>query len=315
MVSPPGFSSLQEMEGSAWLENIRSNFHKGIWPKECVRCEEIEAIGQTSIRQYSIKRHEQQRRSDYLQIGGVLDNICNSACQFCDGHFSTKIGSLVDKKSYPIVDNAKLFWDLPQERIVMLDINGGEPSASKNYKRLLENLPPNLEKLRINTNGSMIIPGLDRIIDRGVDVTVTMSFDGMGSVHDYVRWPISWTAFEKNLDYYQNTTGLNLDLWSTVNSLNIIELDNLIDYAQQRSINHAYALLATPLQLNVGYTNPLTRAAKIKYTSSDNQSLAKLASIIATEKDNTTELTQYIQYNDQLRGIRVQDYLGNVLQS
>lgn len=312
MVSPPRYQSLQELDESQWLKHIRLKFKQGLWPNECVRCEEIESIGQESIRQYSIKRHGQQRIPDYLQIGGVLDNICNSACQFCDPLLSTKIGSLIDKKAYPIVDNSKSFWNLPQDRIILLDISGGEPSASKNYKHLLDNLPPNLEKLRINTNGSLIIPGLDRIIDAGVDVTVTMSFDGLEFVHDYVRWPITWKNFEKNLDYYQTLVGLKLDLWTTVNALNINSLDSLIAYAQHRSINHAYAMLAEPRELNVGYKNPLTQVAKIKYTNSDNQSLANLANIIATKSDNTNELMQYIQYNDKLRGIRIEDYLGDI---
>lgn len=211
------------------------------------------------------------------------------------------------------MDNSKLFWDLPQERIVLLDINGGEPSASKNYKRLLENLPPNLEKLRINTNGSLIIPGLSRIIDSGVDVTVTMSFDGIGPVHDYVRWPIVWEHLERTLEHYQKIPGLHIDLWTTVNALNINDLDNLIHYAKRRSLDHAYAMLATPTELNVGYKNPLTEAAKIKYTKCDNQTLTDLANIIATKQNNSDELIQYVRRNDRLRGIQIEHYLGNVL--
>lgn len=101
MVSPPGFGSLKELDDSAWLRDVKHQFDQGLWPRECIRCEEIESVNQTSIRQYSIKRHDQQTRSDYLQIGGVLDNICNSACQFCNSSLSTKIGSLIRKKTIP----------------------------------------------------------------------------------------------------------------------------------------------------------------------------------------------------------------------
>ena len=42
-----------------------------------------------------------------------------------------------------------------RNRIVELDVNGGEPTASKNYKKLLSNLPSNIRIVRINTNGKL----------------------------------------------------------------------------------------------------------------------------------------------------------------
>lgn len=311
MLDPPKFRSLEDLESSKWLQDIKQEFSRDIWPKECRRCEEIEHIGQTSVRQHSIKRHNEEPIPNYFQVGGVLDNICNSACQFCSAALSTKIGSLIDKKTYPMIDNSRSFWNLPQDRIVMLDVNGGEPSASKNYKKLLENLPPNLKKLRINTNGSLIISGLDKIAKSGIEVTVTMSFDGMGSVHDYVRWPIKWSTFEKTLETYLNTTGVNLDLWTTVNALNVNSLDRLINYAQKKSINHSYALLSFPSALNICYKNAFTLAAKTKFSNSDDQSLVKLSDIMAGGKNNTTELIDFIRHNDQLRNIQIQDYFDD----
>lgn len=313
MVSPPKFADLVALESSQWLDQIKKDFQDGTWPKECERCKDSESTGQTSIREFSIERHKTETVSDYLQVGGVLDNICNSACQFCNQFLSTKIGSLYNAKTYHIVDNSESFYNLPQDRIVMLDINGGEPSASKNYKNLLENLPPNLKKLRINTNGSLIIPGLDKIAEAGVEVTITMSFDGIGPVHDYLRWPIRWTTFEKNLMVYKDTPGINLDLWTTVNAFNINSLDQLIDYAKQCSVDHAYAMLSAPKQLDIKYKNPLTTLAKIKYSNCDNKALIDISELIATKEDNTFELTNFIKHNDQLRQIQIQDYLGDII--
>lgn len=312
MISPPGFQSLKLLDSSQWLQQVKNDFNQGIWPKECKRCQDKEQIGEISVRQHSIRRHQDQKKSDYLQIGGVLDNICNSACQFCGAALSTKIGSL-SNKNYLIVDNAQSFWDLPQERITMLDINGGEPSASPNYKKLLENLPSNLETLRINTNGSLIVPNLDKIIDAGIAVTITMSFDGMGLIHDYIRWPIRWQVFERNMETYRVIPGLDLDLWTTVNALNINSLSEMQQFAKSRSIKHSFAMLENPPALNIKYKNPLTSAAKIKYNQCDDESLVRLSDMIATEIDNTEVLKSFIESNDRLRNIQIENYLGDVL--
>ena len=166
------------------------------WPKECVRCKRSEDVNQDSIRIKSIDRHKilKPLKEDYLVVGGVLDNICNSACQSCNSELSTKIGSL-ESKHYTKLNNIDKFWELPQSRILEVDVNGGEPTASKNYKKILANLPENTKIVRMNTNGSRMIKELEDILKKRIMVIVTLSFDGTGNVHDYVRWPIKWTNY------------------------------------------------------------------------------------------------------------------------
>ena len=201
MVNSPEFDTLEQMDTSEWLRNIKRS--PDTWPKECVRCQQTEQINNTSIRLNSIKFDKKQTHPDYLTVGGVLDNICNSACQSCNQNLSTKIGSLTSN-DYPMIDNSTAFWQLPLERVVHLDINGGEPSASKNYRNILKNIPPSVTSVRINTNCSMVIPEIQQLLDKNIHVTVTVSLDGIGRVHDYVRWPIKWENFERNLDIYKN---------------------------------------------------------------------------------------------------------------
>ena len=202
-----------------------------------------------SIRLHSINLDQKQIQSDYLQVGGVLDNLCNAGCLTCDKDHSTKIGSL-SSRTFPIIDNSNKFWDLPQQRILHLDINGGEPSYSKNYKRLLQNLPPNLKTLRLNTNGSVVLNDLVDVANKGVEVTVTISFDGVGKVHEFVRWPLKWDEFYNNLMVYK-TMPVKVNLWTTVSALNIDDLENIVEFAKQHNIDHDYAYLVYPTELRV----------------------------------------------------------------
>ena len=253
MVMAPEFDSLDQMESSEWLQSIKSQFQQNQWPAECVRCQEVEQESPSSIRIHAVALDHSETMPDYLQVGGVLDNVCNAACQTCSPACSTRIGAL-SAKTFPIVNNSDRFWSLPQDRIRHLDINGGEPSYSKNYKQLLQNLPPNLRTLRLNTNCNTVLEELADITARGIEVTVTVSCDGIGSVFEFMRWPIAWDTFYQNLMTYK-TMPVRLNLWTTVSVLNVNDLPNIQAFAREHGIDHGYAYLKQPAVLDVNNTD------------------------------------------------------------
>jgi sulfatase maturation enzyme AslB (radical SAM superfamily) len=249
MVDAPEFKTLEHMESSSWLVNTQELMKFDQWPRECIRCQEIEEEDQESIRIHALALKQQTIVQNYLQVGGVLDNVCNAACLTCNENLSTRIGSLKGRV-FPIIDNSSSFWKIPQHRIVHLDINGGEPSYSKNYRQILNNLPPNLKTLRLNTNGSTVLTELVQIADKGVDVTVTVSCDGIKEMHELNRWPISWPDFYKNLMIYK-TMPVKLNLWTTVSRLNVNSLEEIQQFAKDHGIDHNYAYLKQPFELSV----------------------------------------------------------------
>ena len=253
MVGAAQFDSLKDMRESRWLRKKKEQFAAGVWPNECVRCQEVEVEGPTSVRIHALALDETETNPDYIQVGGVLDNICNAACMTCSPECSTRIGAL-HSKTFPIVDNSNRFWDLPQEHIRHLDINGGEPSYSKNYKRILQNLPPNLRTLRLNTNANVVLEELVDVAARGIEVTVTVSCDGIGPVHELTRWPITWETYYANLMRYKNMP-VKLNLWTTVSVLNLHDLPNIRAFAREHGIDHSYAYLKEPRELDVNNKN------------------------------------------------------------
>ena len=269
MVAPPRFNSLSEMENSDWLQEVKLQDH----PAECVRCLETETVNNTSIRLNAIKYHQLQTQPDYLIVGGVLDNICNSGCLTCDENHSTKIGSLLSK-TYPIIDNTNRFWQLPIDRIVHLDINGGEPSASKNYRNVLKNLPANIRSVRINTNCSLIIDEIKELVDRGVRVT------------------IQWNKFYDNLMYYKSMDRLDLNTWTTVSALNIHNFTAIKQFAADHQLAHSYAFLHSPDPLNIRYQNNLTLPYKTIFPG-----------IAAVDKNNQEDLDAFMFVQKQIRGV------------
>lgn len=271
MVKQPQFNNLEVMESSEWLAVVKKSMHNDIWPDECVRCKETEQLTSTSIRLNAINFDKLQKLNDYLSVGGVLDNVCNSACLTCDENHSTLIGGL-KSKTYTIVDNSNAFWSLPMERVVHLDISGGEPSHSKNYKHILANLPKSIRSVRLNTNCSSVLEELWDLCRRGVQVTVTVSLDGIGPVHDFVRWPVRWEKFYANLQRYMEMP-VKLNTWTTISALNVDDLPNIIKFTHEHKLDHSYAYLKEPFEL-------------------------------AVENKGSIESLAYIQKQKQLRGIK-----------
>ena len=318
MTGSKEFNSFDEMQNSSWLKNIKQKMQDQQWPAECVRCRMTEESTNTSIRLDMIERDRilSAIKKDYLIVGGVLDNICNSACQTCHSGLSTKIGSL-SSKDYEKVNNYETFFTFPQDRICEVDVNGGEPTASPNYKKLLKNLPKSVKIVRINTNGSKVIAELEELLSQGIRVIVTLSFDGVGNVHDYVRWPVLWENFNSNVKKYitlrETYSNLRLNFWTTVSSLNVGDLKNIIDYATQQQIDHAYGFCIRPDVLDIRHENKLTVAAKESLSKIDNELLNSIANKCGSfKKNNDTELKKFISSQDALRNIDYKIYFNEV---
>ena len=291
MVNAQQFPTFSAMENSAWQEQLRMQMLNNQWPEECLRCKQTEEHNGTSIRLGSIERDKilSKFNKDYIQLGGTLDNYCNSACVTCNPNLSTRIGSL--KKSVVIRDNYELYKTLPLDRVTEIDINGGEPSVSVNYNHLLHNLPDNVRIVRINTNGCIKIKQVEQLLAQGIAVIITVSFDGIGTVHDYIRYPVKWTKFKQNLEYYRELSTQNaklkLDTWTTVSALNINYISDIQKYCKDRAIRHSYAFLNTPEVLNVKYKNWFTSDIQIDG--------------VATERDNTKELDAFLELEEACR--------------
>ena len=319
MTQAPEFDSLADMQHSVWLEKIKKQMEDNIWPKECVRCAMTEETSNTSIRLDMIERDRilNSIQRDYLIVGGVLDNVCNSACQSCNAELSTKIGSLTSK-DYKKINNYDNFFSLPQDRIVEVDVNGGEPTASPNYKRLLKNLPTSTKIIRINTNGSRVIPEIEELLKKEMRVIITLSFDGTEKVHDYARWPILWEDYKKSVAKYielrKQYTTLRLNFWTTVSCLNVGDLENIINYAKEVEIDYAYGFCIRPTVLDIRQKNKLTVTAKEFLSKTDNKLLNSIANNCCSfEKNNDEELKKFISSQDALRNINYKTYFNEVL--
>lgn len=315
MIDPPSFSSYEKMMKSRWLKDIRLKFQNDQFPKECVRCRDQEQVGLSSDRLFWLKEHEklQAVNPDYLTVALKLDNICNTACQFCNPETSSKIASL-HGYSIKIVETGSFYDTLPTDRITQIDFEGGEPSNSKNVIEVLQNLPKNVKGIKIYTNGRSFIKELVSIIQRGVHVQISISLDGVDKVQEYVRWPTKWSEYNKTVVEYKKLTEayptlVSVNFFTTVCALNINDIENIINYAGRCQIPLATSKLSVPACLNITKSNKFTLRARDLYQHSENEYLRKLSQGTAVEADNSLEIERFISSQDKLRSINIEDFI------
>jgi len=316
MTNSPSFNNYDQMMSSQWLKNIRSTFDEGKFPGECVRCRQFEEIGLESSRIHYLAEHQrtvEQFGNDYLTVSLMLDNICNTACQFCTPDVSTKIASLIDN-NYQVRDASAYYDQLPLERITQFDFEGGEPSNSKNVKKVLKNLPPSVKSIRINTNCTSFMDELIPIAEDGVLILLTISTDGVGKIREYMRWPTKWDNFVNTLhqykkfaEAYSNTVSINLH--TTLAALNVYDLDNIIDFAKEQELPHSITQLAGPLALRISDINSFTVRAKEKFADSKDEYLSNLSKGIAVGYNNQVVIDNFIKRQDSLRNISIKNYI------
>lgn len=304
MINAPSFDNLESLKNSVWLTNTVDKFSNGQWPDECLRCKEIENNNQKSIRQHSIDAHANYLKidPDYLFVTGVLDNVCNSACISCSNYNSSYIGKLT--KNVIKINNSDIFDQLDKDKILVFEVTGGEPTFSKLYKEKLMSLD-GIKFVRINTNASRFMPEIISLLEKNVEVTITLSIDGIDKVFEYTRWPLKWNTTLQVIQEYQNLqskfNNLKLNIWTTVSVLNINDFENIKHFSIDFDIPMSYGLVHYPTELSIRYKNKFTLAAK--------QSLPEFENLIAIEEDNSLLLDKFIEQQDQIRNISIDNFI------
>lgn len=304
MVNSPVFDTVENLKNSIWLKNLSDSFFNDQWPDECVRCKEIENLNQKSVRQHAIEAHKKyfNLNPNYLFVTGLLDNVCNSACISCSKYCSTYIGKLTN--DVVKINNSSKFDQLTIDQILVFEITGGEPTHSKLYKEKLMSLT-NVKYVRINTNVSKFMTEIVSLLERNIDVTITFSIDGVGSVFEYIRWPLKWSTTLKVIGKYKDLQkrfeNLKLNIWTTVSALNINDFENIKNFSNQLDIPMSYGLVHSPAELSIKYKNDFTLTAK--------QTLLEFENLLAVDDDNSLLLHKFIKHQDQIRNIDINNFI------
>jgi sulfatase maturation enzyme AslB (radical SAM superfamily) len=302
------------------INEVRKDISNGVRSHWCQKCWTLEDAGIESDRQIKNKSYDffaDQNISDVEQeaINGnystrmlklTTTNLCNATCVTCDSGSSSAWASLDKTPNYIKLDTT-IYDTIDWGNIVFLNFLGGEPFYEAETWYVLEKLlsANNTDCfISITTNGSIVPKGtkLD-ILKLFKKLSINFSIDGIGSIFEYMRYPLSWSKTLENIDSFRNFT-YNSSVSYTVSNLNVIYMKETLDWFKQMNLPNNINVVSHPR-----YFAPSAFPKEIKLLYPNN-------TFIQNHKpDDDLQFYQMlaeVKRQDTLKGIDIKNYMPKV---
>jgi organic radical activating enzyme len=254
---------------SDFFKKLKNDSKNGKWNKGCRRCKDLEDNGIKSPRQYEIeeirnkrysKEYKKAKKNDKYKINYlnlIVSNLCNQGCISCSPHSSSYLENEINeyshmlpsyitthvtgqKTQYSVDDIVKLIMSVHKDGLVY--ISGGEPSIQKNIVEALHIVKdlrnPKDFKIQINSNFNNFNHKFLDVLQHYKGI-MRASIDAIGLQAEYIRYPTQWNIIESNILKFKNLNlnDIHLEITPVMHVLNIMYIDELVNWARQNSIN------------------------------------------------------------------------------
>ncbi len=239
------------------MMGLRESFLRNEKSGACARCWQIEETGTESFRmiansEYPIPVAERpiQALPTFKYVDLRFGNICNLACRMCIPYNSRKLfdeytelfgaDAVTPYRNMNWFESPHFWEELHQYRSHFRKIHlaGGEPLLIKDCWNFLRKLSDDdCAKditLSYNTNLSRIPTEAKELWPRFKNVVLIVSMDATGAANDFIRYPLNWEEFDRNLrtieDEFQAYNLRTCQIQVTVQAYNIKRIVEICDY-------------------------------------------------------------------------------------
>lgn len=336
---------------SDYKNYVRQSFLENKKIKECAGCWREEKQGLASHRIKSNHQYKaifQNRFERNLKLIGKdalpypedveiqITNLCNLKCQMCSGSESSRL--LIEnnalgyeksnQKDYDLNDeNYEKIENLVKHDIRLLNLRGGEPLFNKKIINLLSTLVLNNKasemSLHITTNGTICNSEILHLLKHFKNIRLMLSIEGTGKHNEYMRYPSSWAEIKKNIKEFKTLNNIYLCINTVVQNLNILYIDELIEYAHENNIYINLYLIENPDYLDAfNLPKKILQGAydKLKSISDDKlihtKNVEEIISLLKERLNNHvvdekkyTQFTEMIKSRDRYRNVHIKNYM------
>lgn len=218
---------------STGLNTLRNNFIQEKPPASCSLC--FNKNFQNSGVRVNVNNWMVNNQVDFTvsetpeHIDITFGNVCNLKCIMCSSFSSSKIEAEYQqhKQKYnsigiiqPTMPKLNKWWEDPKilEQVLhiiskakYINFSGGEPLLTPQIIDMLKVTPKNCQ-VEINTN-------LTKLTDEHIDclrkfdlARISISLDGVGPHHEYVRYDSNWSEIETNIGKLFDAKIKNLEI-------------------------------------------------------------------------------------------------------
>tara|TARA_Y100000748_G_scaffold304174_1_gene312261 strand:- start:877 stop:1971 length:1095 start_codon:yes stop_codon:yes gene_type:complete len=203
------------------VTKLRQSMLNGIREDICKTCYDSEDATGTSDRIFEtvdwIKKHGTPNIDNpKMQFADIrFDPTCNLKCKTCNPGESTLWAKEKGVSVKIDTENELFFNKIKKQDLKKIYLAGGEPTYIKNYLSFLRELykeNPECEVV-VNTNLKKLPDAWKIIISKFKNITIVCSCDAIDILGEYVRYPIQWNEFTKNVEFVsKNANHLQFNL-------------------------------------------------------------------------------------------------------
>ena len=314
---------------------LRKQFYNNEKPEGCSLCWDIESAGGTSKRMESnakyMNKFDDTIKPVYLDL--KFGTTCNLKCRICSPWSSSKWlkdQNILDedpnnpilkvKHTYPKKDWSEQnenFWNdflNIVDRVEHFDFTGGEPMMIEKHKEVLKHCVDkgynSYQTIHYNTNGTQYDKEFaDTVLSKFKFVDVMFSIDGIKGQFEYQRYPAKWNEVEANIKKWQ-THGFYTHVCCTVNTQNILYLDDIIYFCKDNNLPIYLNIMQAPEHYNIkSIPNSMKKEVDkmLNNVTVENKQLKQISNFMNSEnwwedKSYTKGNVKYfITKNDELR--------------
>lgn len=256
-------SSLEEIWSGSSLAELRDAMARDDLSLGCEHCEWAGRHGREAT--YAT-RFDQDRIPEAgagpVRLELAPSNACNLQCAMCNGDWSSSIR--LHREGRPALPRPFAERQLDEVRALAggldeLHLFGGEPFLMPEGLALLEIAAEAGVRATITTNGSVLNPRVERLLDRpGINLVV--SVDGASAeVYEAIRQGARWADLEAHLDRFQElarANGNDVDLAHCLMTANWFEFPEFLAWAHRRRLGVYVNDVLSPEELSLHHLPP-----------------------------------------------------------
>jgi hypothetical protein len=307
------------------MDEVKSQMLQGQRPKACNKCWTLEDAGVKSDRQIkndTTVNLEQtiddcrQGKNKIIYYKIATSNTCNAACVTCNGGASSTWNKTLKKNNLP--EMIKDWKILPEQTADWVDyanaesiiITGGESFLSDTNLYILEQLiAHNNTDCHVSfvTNGSFKLSKHQKeILLKFQYLDFCFSIDGIGSVFEYIRWPLKWEDTKNNISWCQSQN-ISIGISYTLSNINLLYHSATTQWFKDHNINYLVNPVYSP-----AYFRPQSLSMDAKQQISQQHKGDDISQWLAHSSNDDQLFEEFqiqIAKQDSMKNISMRDYL------
>lgn len=313
------------------INELRQDILNGKRSKWCTACWNLEDKGLKSDRLVKnaamdfyadrdirfIEQDVREGKYSELLVKISSSNLCNATCTTCNVGSSSAWGALARHNGFKSEPYNKISMnrldsiDFPN--LITLNLLAGEPMLEPITFDILEKLleSGNTECfVSITTNGSIVLSKqkLD-MLKKFKKLNINVSVDGIGTVFEYLRYPLSWKEVVENIALFR-TIADTVSVSYTISNLNVLYHHKTIEWFEDQNLDYILNPVISP-----DYFRPGALVESVKQNIFDMQGITKDLDFFLNTKNSLQDELDFhrmlaeIKLQDSWKEITIKDYL------